>query len=173
MSEQLRNVDPDAPISVGWISIFPDYDGSPVAHALNHALKEAGRKERMRILVFEDRIFAQGMWTQEKAAEIAKTSKIIGGYYTAPESELSHQEGPGWAEIAFKVDKGVVDSLVERGLLFPIEGKRENYALELSEKIYGKNPYFVEVSVTETDEQNVMNFTLSQVEQTSSDSTIH
>lgn len=173
MPEQLKNVDPDAPINVGWISIFPDYEMWPVAHALNNALKDAGRKERMRVLVFEDRIFAQGIWTQEKAAEIAEASRIIDGYFTPPEDELSHQEGQDWKEMTWKIDKGVVVALVESGLLHPIEGKIKKYSLELSENLYGKNPYYMEVSFTDTDEQNVMNFTLSQVEQTSSDTPIH
>ena len=67
MSEQYRHLDPDAAIKVDWISIFPDYDKWPVAQAVNLSLKEAGRKERYRLLMFEDNNIGSGIWTQEKA----------------------------------------------------------------------------------------------------------
>lgn len=164
MSEQFKQVDPDVPINVGRIFIVPDYEIWPVAQAVNITLRGAGRKERMRVLMFEGNPIGSGIWTQEKAAEIAQSGRLIEGFYYAPDGELSHQQGPGWREISFNVDKGVVNVLVDKGLLIPMEKESGKYRLELPEKMYGEGPHFMEVATRETGKERSVNFQLTLVD---------
>jgi hypothetical protein len=156
-----RRLEADGNFSEGkiGIKIYPYQLGD----AFNGVLREAGRRERMRWLVYQGDTLGRGIWTPEEASEIAQLFRLVEGAPQILESEVSNKWCPGWEELSFNVNREVVDVLVEGRLFEARQGEGEKYRVKLPD-IYLEGLDIIIAEVTEMDDGEAVNVTLSIIE---------
>jgi len=109
---------PDQDYNVGFSEIMLLDDFQDYAKAINIAMRKAGRNERWRAIVFEDRIVAEGLWTLEETIRFG-CNMTVGpdGNFCIPKGEFKEESAEDSSALSGKTSPDAVKVLVEQGIL--------------------------------------------------------
>lgn len=109
---------PDQDYHVGFSEIMVLDDFQDYAKTINIVMRKAGRNERWRAIMFEDRIVAEGLWTLEETIRFG-CDMTVGpdGNFRIPEGEFREESAEDSGTLSGKTRPDAVKVLVEQGIL--------------------------------------------------------